>query len=323
MCVWALRAALAGALGGALDSALAAPACPPPPAAPGPAQWREAARHDRGFLWSIERDGRTSYLYGSLHVGRPQWQRPGPRVAAALAASDVLALELDPANPEVAQALASDAGARAPEWPAALRERLARQVAAACLPEGALARMAPALQLMVLEVLQARWAGLDPAYAQESVLASAARAAGRPVRALETAALQKKALMADADPGQAAQALDELADGSARRQIERMASVWEHGDYARLARYAQWCGCADTEAGRAALRALNDDRNPGLADGIEALAREGRRVFAAVGSLHMVGPRGLPALLAARGFTVRRIAFEAPVQQSSPNHQGD
>ena len=51
-----------------------------------------------------------------------------------------------------------------------------------------------------------------------------------------------------------------------------------------------------------------DDRNPGLADGIDRLHREGRRVFAAVGALHMAGPRGLLRLLAARGFTVERLA---------------
>jgi len=30
-------------------------------------------------------------------------------------------------------------------------------------------------------------------------------------------------------------------------------------------------------------------------------------VFAAVGSLHMIGPKGLPALLAERGYRIERI----------------
>jgi uncharacterized protein YbaP (TraB family) len=32
-------------------------------------------------------------------------------------------------------------------------------------------------------------------------------------------------------------------------------------------------------------------------------------VFAAVGSLHMTGPKGLPRLLGQRGYTVERVKF--------------
>ena len=41
----------------------------------------EAQRHarDRGFLWKLEKDGRTSWLYGTVHVARLEWAFPGPR----------------------------------------------------------------------------------------------------------------------------------------------------------------------------------------------------------------------------------------------------
>ena len=57
------------------------------------------------------------------------------------------------------------------------------------------------------------------------------------------------------------------------------------------------------------MRRLNDERNPALADGIEAQHRRGRRVLAAVGALHMTGPQALPVLLAQRGFKVERVGF--------------
>ena len=57
------------------------------------------------------------------------------------------------------------------------------------------------------------------------------------------------------------------------------------------------------------MRKLNDERNPALADGIEAQHRQGKRVFAAVGALHMTGPQALPLLLAQRGFKVERVRF--------------
>jgi hypothetical protein len=50
-----------------------------------------------------------------------------------------------------------------------------------------------------------------------------------------------------------------------------------------------------------------DQRNPALAAAIDALHSDGRQVFAAVGALHMVGPLGLPALMAQRGYAVQRV----------------
>ena len=287
-------------------------ACPPslPPASA--AQMAAAERQDRGFLWSVERDGRTSYLYGTLHVGKPTWMRPGPRVSEALAASDVVALEIDPGDPGVqAELLAGDD--RAPvKLPPPLKARLARQVQAACVPAAAVAGLSAAMQAVMLGVLEARWAGLDPGFAQEQALAQRARDDGREVVALETVALQKKVLVPESESEALAMidsSLAELESGSGRRMIARLARAWERSDLATIAGYERWCECARTAAERAALRALNDDRNPGLAERIEALHAGGQRVFAAVGSLHMTGPKGLPRLLEARGFRVERVAF--------------
>jgi uncharacterized protein YbaP (TraB family) len=289
---------------------VAAP-CPPPPVLPTAAQLQAAQAQDRGLLWRLQRDGRTSYLYGTLHVGRPEWMLPGPRVAAALAGSPVLALEIDPADAASQGELAAGDKAAA-QLPPALQARLARQVAAACLPEGALDSLAPAMQAVVLSVLEARWAGLDPAYAQELALTLNARAAGHRVVALETVAQQMQLLV----PGQAQaaqamveQALAQLESGTARSTIGRLARAWETGDLAALEAYTSWCDCVHDDKDRAALRALNDERNPALAAGIDALHRQGGPVFAAVGALHMTGPAALPRLLAARGFTVERVVL--------------
>ncbi len=284
-----------------------APACPPPL----PTQAGTAPERDVGLLWRITRDGRSSWLYGTLHVGKPAWRRFGPQVTAALRASDVLALEIDPADPALLAALAElQPRSLLPE---SVQARLDQAYARACLSRDAMATLHPVLQATTLTVLEARWLGMDPAYALEQLLATQARSNGRRVVSLETAA-QQKALLVPDDPVEALavveQSLAQLEDRSARRVIERMAQAWERGDLAALEDYASWCECAATDADKAAMRKLNDERNGPLATGIEAQHRQGRRVFAAIGALHMTGAQSLPRLLEQRGFRVERVNFK-------------
>jgi hypothetical protein len=189
---------------------------------------------------------------------------------------------------------------------------LQRQVELACLPTGALATVHPVMQTVTLAALAGRWDGLDPAYAQEAALAGHARASQRQVLSLETPELQVAALVPEeADRAQAVldQALDQLETGRLRRQLGVLADVWERGDLDRLQRYESWCDCVRDDEDRSFLRRLNDDRNPGLADRIDVLHREGRRAFAAVGALHLTGPQALPALMRQRGYEVERVPF--------------
>jgi uncharacterized protein YbaP (TraB family) len=314
-CHWAagLAAVLLGLAWAPAVAQAPAAVCPPDVAAAGPPSGADdtaGAAPDRGLLWRITRDGRSSYLYATLHVGKPAWQRLGPQVTAALRASDALALEVDPGDPAVMQALLDLP--RGTTLPAPLNQRLQQAFERACLPPALLAPLHPVLQATTLTVLEARWLGMDPAFALESVLAAQARVAGLRVVALETAAQQMAALVAGGDAETQAlvdQGLRQLEDLSARRVLARLAAAWESGNLAALQDYETWCECVADDSDRAFLRRLNDERNPVLASGIEAGHRQHRQLFAAVGALHMTGPQSLPRLLAARGFAVERVAF--------------
>jgi uncharacterized protein YbaP (TraB family) len=293
-----------------------APASCPPQARPPEPQQMQAAQaqaRDRGALWRLEREGRTSWLYGTLHVGKLEWAFPGPRVLQALRSSDSVALELDVSDPALSQQLREGLGGPAPVPPAALQQRLDRQIAAACVPAAALAALHPVQQGMALLVLDARWIGLDPGYGVEHMLAGFAKASGRPLIALESVQQQLQALT-PATPDDAMRVLDstltQLENGRARAVVARLAQAWADGDLDTAAHYESWCDCAPTDEDRAALHRLNDGRNPHLADRITALHGEGRRVFAAVGLLHMTGDQALPRLLAERGFHVERVPLQ-------------
>ncbi|WP_286186466.1 TraB/GumN family protein [Acidovorax cavernicola] len=278
---------------------------------------------DRGLLWRIERDGRTSWLYGTMHLGRGEWVRPGPTVQNALTQSDTLALELDSRDEATVRALsrAADPAAVARVLSGERARRLERQNAEACVPPGSTARLPPILQVTALTALAARVDGLYPEFGVDETLAVSARNSNKPIVALENAADQLRWLTdgSEAEEGEQIDAmLDELESGRLRGQLKTLADVWARSDAARLARYAEWCECLNTPAEQRLMKRLLDDRNPGLADGIERLHAGGRGVFAAVGALHMVGAQGLPTLMASRGFRVTPVLTEAQAQMALP-----
>jgi uncharacterized protein len=310
----------------AAPAAPAAAACPPTAQMPTQEQMQAAmaAARDRGVIWRIDKDGRSSYLYGTMHLGRMEWSFPGPLLREALRNTDTLALELDLTDPAVLQKLqasvsagssGASGGPTAPALSDAIKARIARQAELACIPIQVLTPLHPVMQVVTLTSLAGRWDGLDPSFAQEFSLAGFARASSRPIVSLETVGAQASVLI-PSDPAKALrsveQALTQLEDGTGRRVMQRLAQVWESGSLEDITNYQRWCECANTEEERAFLQRLNDDRNPALAEGIDKLHAEGKRVLAGVGALHMTGAKALPQLMVAKGYTVTRLLPAKP-----------
>ena len=282
-------------------------ACPPAPALPTTDQaaaWAARAP-DRGPLWRISRGGHSSYLFGSLHVGKADWAYPGPALRKAWSETEVLAVELDPAD--VGPALA--AMQQAEPLPPAMARRIDAQARAACLPAGALSTLPAMLQVSTLMLMEARRDGFDVLFGQDLMLLARAKAEGRPVQSLESVEEQLAALApTDAElPAVVDGSLRQLQRGRMRAPLRKLAEAWSRGDLKTLADYPRWCGCADSRAERAWLKRVNDDRNVQLAARIDALHGAGQRLLVAVGALHMSGPEALPKLLAARGFEVQAL----------------
>lgn len=301
---WLRVFALVFSLNGAV---LAAPAaCPPTPV-----QASASQAKDRGLLYRISRDGLDSFVYGSLHIGRPEWAYPGPKLRAALGRVDLLALELDLSDPATLQILSQPpAHAPALKLTPALRARLDAQARAACLPPTLLAGQHPLMELATYTVLAARWDGLDSRFGQEALLSQWAQQHGLPIIALEDAASQQQALI-PADAKQALlslqKGLTQLEQGRVRTVMQRLAQAWAQGDLATMQDYARWCDCAADAQDRADFIRLNDARNPGLAEGIAARHSQGQSVLAAVGALHLSGEQSLLKHLSRRGFVVERL----------------
>ena len=287
--------------------------CPPVAGQPSPEMIQTGMNNarDHGFLWRISKDGRTSYLYGTMHVGKLDWAFPGPRVTLALNSTDTVALELDDLDADIQERLVKGMRARNnTALPDPLKRRMLQQAEAACIPYASIAGLTPEFQIEVLTLMVARWEGLDASYAIDAVLAEIGHGAKKNMVSLETPELQLKLLQMQTPQETIAyvqDGLNELESGRSRSLLYRIAGIWASSDYTQKANFFEWCDCLNTEIEREMMRRVLDERNPGLAEHIDALHASGKQVFAAVGSLHMFGPVGLPILMEKRGYRVVRV----------------
>jgi uncharacterized protein YbaP (TraB family) len=84
----------------------------------------------------------------------------------------------------------------------------------------------------------------------------------------------------------------------------RLAKLWLAGDMTAIEAEGDEGMLQDPEL----KAALLTDRNREWADRIVALLKTGKRPLIAVGAAHLAPPAGLPELLAARGYTIARVA---------------
>jgi uncharacterized protein YbaP (TraB family) len=290
--------------------------CPPAAEQPTPEMSRAAARNarDHGFLWRISKDGRSSFLYGTIHVAKYEWMFPGPRVMQALRATDTVALELDMLDTDIQGRISSGMAAlRSTSIPEPLQQRMRQQAAALCVPYDTIASLSPEMQVTSLTMMVGRGEGLEAAYAIDAVLAGIGHGAKKNVVSLETPEMQLQMLQMKSSQETVSfveDGLDELESGRSVKMLNILASLWADADYARMEHFEDWCECLNTEIEREVMKRVLDGRNPALAEHIDALHKTGKNVFAAVGSLHMFGALGLPVLMAKRGYKIDRVHFD-------------
>jgi uncharacterized protein YbaP (TraB family) len=148
---------------------------------------------DRGALFKVTGKGHTMYLFGTMHVGLPEFYPLEPRIAEALAGAPTLALEVDPGlSPEAVAKVMRDYGMATPgaTMPLALKARMERALKQAGMDPAAMAQLKPWLVAMVLSVHEYALLGYRADLAVDAHLAAQARAGTTRVIELESAATQ-------------------------------------------------------------------------------------------------------------------------------------
>jgi hypothetical protein len=158
-------------------------------------------------------------------------------------------------------------------------------------------------------------AGLRPEAGVEPHVSERAAKQRKPTRGLETA--REQIARFDSLPLATQELLlrDTLREPP-RRAGDSLEAAWRRGDLAALAREI----FARPKGKHAApfFEAIYFARNRDFADEIAQLVDAGERWFVTLGAGHVVGPRGIPRLLEARGYRVERVP-KSPTPDRAPS----
>jgi uncharacterized protein YbaP (TraB family) len=266
-------------------------------------------------LWIVTNGKATVYLFGTVHVMKPDVHWETPKVAAALKSSSTLYLEIANTGADAAEALQPLMISLGMDAEHPLSTKISKDDVALLdtemkkmgQGEAQLEPMQPWLVYVMLSVLPPMEAGYDPANGIDPQLQKQAAAQGKPVKGFETADQQLHVLADFPQPEQVAllhETIQELP--KAVEQTNEMVADWEHGDVAAIAKMEN----EDLETKHPDLyKKLLVDRNQAISAKIAALLKDPATgtVFVAVGAAHLAGADSIQKDLEKQGFASVRV----------------
>jgi uncharacterized protein YbaP (TraB family) len=277
----------------------------------------DASAAERGALFRVSMDGHVMHLFGTLHVGLPEYYPLEPRIANAVSQASTLALEIDPGQPqaELARALRAHgllaAGSGTYEnMDPERKARLDKLILQGGLDRSTARTYKPVLLATLLTMGEYTKQGYRSELSSEAWLARLARKGG--TRVLELESLGRQLSMLDRLGVQERwRFLDEMMgtieSGVQRTEARAMVQAWSTADRHALDEIAARCEADTSVSGKFVTQVLLKERNVGLADSLLQLLRQENKTFAAIGVLHLLGTGSVPALLQERGASVERI----------------
>ncbi len=267
---------------------------------------KEAPKKDplaRPLFWSIEKDGITSYALGTIHIGVDAEARLPSLVWDKIDAAKTFAMETDLTDPALQKilvctkcSLKQDLGPK--HW-AKLEAVLGADIAA---------RIETMKPMVAATMMSLR--GLPTTTQMDTLLLARAQNGGKQIVYLEQAS-HEAALLEKWMNVKALKAMLDDVEGGAKHTKE-MLDAYLAGDEARMVKLA------DVEKAQAlahgytaseyeeSMQDMLYGRNAAWIAPLEKLHAAGGG-FIAVGAMHLVGPKNVLELLAAKGYKVARV----------------
>jgi len=270
----------------------------------------------RGTLYRVRHHNHTCYLFGTIHIGTPDFFPLEQQVTTAFANADIFVLEVDLRDTQAVQQAAKKYGMY-PEndsldkhLSASALKQLKLTLDSLGIPLQSVAVMKPWMLANFLLLATLERQGYRPDMGTEAYLLRMAETQGKRVGEMETLEFQLSLFSSLTDAQQEqylTDNLDELQSELAMTKARKLFDAWGAADqpaFDALLREAQE---DKTFSGKFFMEFLLDKRNPDMATKVEKLLKQEKNSFAGIGLLHLMGRNGVPSLLARRGYQVTRI----------------
>lgn len=255
------------------------------------------------LIWSAQKDGHTTYFFGTMHVGVdpdrvPAW------VLAKLAASPAFAMETDLGDPSLLDMKRKDGGSLHADLGDAYWGKLET-----ALPHGIADRVDRMKPMVAATMLSLR--GLPETAPMDGVLLGHARAEHKRVIYLEPASKEEALLEKWMNTSALKDMLDDLSWGDAHTKA--MVAAYVAGDDAKILELTAEERTEWLREGHSAaqydqqMQDLLYGRNASWIPEIEQMHAAGGG-FVAVGAMHLIGPHSVLALLAKDGYRITRLS---------------
>jgi len=261
-------------------------------------------------LWSVSGRDNTVYLYGSVHILPEGGFAIDGKLAEAWKNAEKICMEIDSGAVDEAE-LQRTTIARVVDpqgrdlftllGPDA--EKAKASAAAAGMPLEPLAQFEPWFAGMMLSILALQQHGYDVEHGVEKIIETSAGTDRKPICAFETP--DEQLALFDTMPLELQrefllQSIDEV--GEIDSDMRRLLGAWRAGDEKALAALFD----EDFEDYPELVDRLVYDRNARWAEQLSGMLEGSDDVLVVVGAGHLVGEKGVPALLKKRGFKVER-----------------
>jgi uncharacterized protein YbaP (TraB family) len=266
---------------------------------------------DRGLIWKVEKDGRAHYVFGTVHGWKAQWLPLNPTIEKAFADATTLAVEVDVTkadmNAMAQRMLLPGSETLEQRVGKTLYERTRAETSKIGLPEAAVNKFKPWGISMMLAAVKLQQLGFVPESGLDVYLMNKARASGKRVVELESADKQL-AVMDSLSPGLQVAFLEQTLDymDKVGPWIEDLAAAWKRGDVTAMLGLAKK-GYTKPEWQQEFDEKFLHQRDVEMTRRLDELFSTPGSHFAAVGSLHLLGPKSIVEQLKAKGYRIEQL----------------
>jgi len=259
-------------------------------------------------IWRVGGGQAEFVILGSIHFSFPEIYPLRPEIETAFAEADTLVVELDVNGPNAQElqyqilqrGLLEDGQTLSGQLSEPVWRSLENYMRSRGLPVEGFMNFHPALAIMTLSTMRLLEMGMRPELGIDQHFLDMARDS-KTIVELETAQQQVDLLMSFPDSDllveQTLVQLDQID-----LYMRPIYNTWKSGDADQLNKLLLEDELAREPRFRPVYKALFDDRNLAMTNAVEGFLQGSGSYFVVVGAGHLVGEKGIIALLKQRGF---------------------